>query len=162
MRPVWHRLAARAVTLGKEVIHPDADEDPALRLIANGQILASWRGGGGTSTFVLPRNTKIVRVVSASRRKLTDDATCGQGDCRRLGVHVERIKIHDRNGTRDVPIDHPGLSRGWWEVEYSGEAIGRWTDGDAVLPLPDLEGPTILEIRASRGGLRYVIRNYQA
>ena len=32
----------------------------------------------------------------------------------------------------------------------------RWTNGDAVLPLPVLSGPTMLEIRAGNGGIAYV------
>jgi hypothetical protein len=35
-------------------------------------------------------------------------------------------------------------------------ALRRWTNGDAVLPLPALTGPTMLEIRAGNGGMAYV------
>jgi hypothetical protein len=35
-------------------------------------------------------------------------------------------------------------------------ALRRWTSGDAVLPLPALVGPTMLEIRAGNGGMTYV------
>ncbi|MFL5257167.1 MAG: hypothetical protein ACJ8AI_30630, partial [Rhodopila sp.] len=57
---------------------------------------------------------------------------------------------------REVPLDHPGLSQGWWGVERDGSSMRRWTDGGAVLPLPEYEGPTILEIRASSGGTIYL------
>ncbi|MGA8193971.1 MAG: hypothetical protein WB902_11435, partial [Acetobacteraceae bacterium] len=33
----------------------------------------------------------------------------------------------------------------------------RWTNGDAVLALPTLGGPTMLEIRIGSGGMAYVI-----
>ncbi len=42
-------------------------------------------------------------------------------------------------------------------VERDGTALRRWTNGDAVLPLPALGGPTMLEIRAGNGGMVYLI-----
>ena len=57
---------------------------------------------------------------------------------------------------REVPVDLPGLSQGWHEVERDGVALRRWTSGDAVLPLPVLSGPTMLEIRTGNGGMAYL------
>jgi hypothetical protein len=48
------------------------------------------------------------------------------------------------------------LSQGWWAVERYGAVLRRWTDGNAVVLLPELDAPTVLEIRASRGGMAYV------
>jgi hypothetical protein len=58
---------------------------------------------------------------------------------------------------RQVPLDHPDLSQGWWAVERYGVVLRRWTNGDAVLPLPAIDGPAVLEIRASSGGMAYVM-----
>jgi hypothetical protein len=43
-------------------------------------------------------------------------------------------------------MDHPGLNDGWWDVEREGQTMSRWTDGDAVVPLPKMEAPVILEL----------------
>src|SRR5690242_2597794 len=56
---------------------------------------------------------------------------------------------------RDIPVDHPTLFQGWWAVESGDATLRRWTDGDAVLPLPEMAGPTMLEVRASSAGLSY-------
>jgi hypothetical protein len=49
-----------------------------------------------------------------------------------------------------IPLDHPHLSRGWWDVEQEGARMCRWTDGDAALPLFDGwaadDRPAIVEI----------------
>jgi len=83
-------------------------------------------------------------------------AVAGSDDRRSLGVCVERIVLRGANELRVVPVDHPGLLQGWWAVEHDGTALRRWTEGDALLPLPALDGPMILEIRASNGGMTYL------
>jgi hypothetical protein len=70
-------------------------------------------------------------------------------------VYVTRIVVRGANNFSDMPVDHPDLSEGWWAVERNGEAMGRWTDGDAVLPLPVLGGATVLEVRLV-GEMTYV------
>jgi hypothetical protein len=35
-------------------------------------------------------------------------------------------------------------------------ALRRWTDGGAVLPLPRMPAPTMLEIRATASGMIYL------
>jgi hypothetical protein len=77
-------------------------------------------------------------------------------------VNVERIVLRGANELREVPVDHPGLSKGWHVVERDGVALRRWTSGDAVLPLPVLGGPAMLEIRADGAGMAYVTDADQA
>ena len=48
-----------------------------------------------------------------------------------------------------VPMDHPDLTRGWWAIERDGLIMSRWTDGEAVLPLPSMRDPVLLEIHLS-------------
>jgi hypothetical protein len=83
-------------------------------------------------------------------------------DRRCLGVYVERIVLRSTTEVRDVPIDHPSLSQGWWAAERNGTAMRRWTNGEAVLPLPPFHGPTMLEIRASNGGMAYLTGSNRA
>jgi len=78
-------------------------------------------------------------------------------DRRRLGLYVERIILRGADDVREVPVDHPSLSQGWWAVESSGTAKRRWTDGKAVLSLPDMAAPAMLEVRAGSAGLLYPV-----
>ena len=56
----------------------------------------------------------------------------------------------------DRPVDHPDLANGWWAVERDGQAISRWTNGEAVLPLPAMSGNVMLEIHLA-GSMTYVV-----
>jgi hypothetical protein len=57
---------------------------------------------------------------------------------------------------KEIAIDDPSLAEGWWAVERQGASIRRWTNGNAVLPLANVAGPTMLEIHVS-GGTQHVI-----
>ena len=102
-------------------------------------------GENGLYIFPLPKGATEVRVVS--RAGSPTDVRPWLEDRRCLGVYVERIVLRDANNLQEVPVDHPGLSRGWWAVEKNGMRLRRWTNGDAVLPLPDSSSPAMLEIR---------------
>jgi hypothetical protein len=75
-----------------------------------------------------------------SRAQSPTEARPWLGDRRRLGVRVKRIVLRGAGEAREVPVDHPDLTRGWWAVERDGQMISRWTDGEAVLPLPAMRG----------------------
>jgi hypothetical protein len=49
----------------------------------------------------------------------------------------------------DVPLDSPVLKQGWWAIERDGVQLCRWTDGNAVLPLPAASGPCVLELQVA-------------
>jgi Hint domain len=145
-RAAWQRLADRAATLGRPVTPPEVTRDAGLRVIANGRALRPVHEDGGRFSFALPNATTEIRLVSRSApptvaRPWTDDR-------RRLGVCVTRITVRAGRKVADVPLDGPALRRGWWEVERDGDALRRWTDGDAVLRLPATVGPALLEVRA--------------
>ena len=53
-------------------------------------------------------------------------------------------------------MDHPDLTGGWWAVERDGQIMSRWTDGEAVLPLPAMHGDAMLEIHLA-GAMTYVV-----
>ncbi len=122
--------------------------------MAKGRTVRPLYGENGLYIFALPKGATEVRVVS--RAGAPTDARPWLDDRRCLGVNVERIVLRGANELREVPVDHPGLSQGWHVVERDGVALRRWTNGDAVLPLPVLGGPTMLEIRAGGGGMAYV------
>jgi hypothetical protein len=77
-------------------------------------------------------------------------------DRRQLGVRVKRIVLRGMDETREVPVDHPDLTGGWWAVERDGQVMSRWTDGEAVLPLPVMSGAVMLEIHLA-GSMTYVV-----
>jgi hypothetical protein len=76
-------------------------------------------------------------------------------DPRRLGLRVKRIVLRDADETREVAMDGPDFARGWWKIERDGPSMSRWTDGAAVLALPPMRGPILLEIHLA-GAMTYV------
>jgi hypothetical protein len=157
--PVWQRLADRAAALGRPAQPPATTDDPALHIVAKGRTVRPLYGENGLYIFALPKGATEVRLVSragapADARPWLDDRRC-------LGVSVERIVLRGSSELREIPVDHPGLSQGWHEVERAGTALRRWTSGDAVLKLPALGGPTMLEIRAGNGGMTYLTEGDQ-
>jgi hypothetical protein len=155
VRPVWGRLAERAATLGRPARELETTTDPKLDIVANGRTLQPLWGENGLYIFVLPNDTTEVRLVS--RAGSPTDARPWLEDRRCLGVCVERIVLRSPSEVQEVPVDHPGLSQGWWAVEREGMALHRWTDGYAALPLPVFQGPTSLEIRTNTGGMVYPV-----
>jgi hypothetical protein len=92
----------------------------------------------------VPRGSREVRLIS--RAQSPTEARPWLNDRRRLGVRVKRIVLRGASELREIPMDHPGLTKGWWDVERNGHTISRWTDGDAVVPLPAMDGPVMLEL----------------
>jgi Hint domain-containing protein len=154
VKPVWDRLAERAASLGRPRAAPPATEDAELCIVAQGKTLRPIHSRNGIWQFILPRGTQKLHVVS--RAASPSETRPWIDDHRRLGVCVTRIVLRgDGDELHDIPVDHPGLSRGWWMVEHSGHGLCRWTDGQAELPLLTINGPTLLEIRATTAGLAY-------
>ncbi|HEY4174646.1 MAG TPA: Hint domain-containing protein [Rhodopila sp.] len=154
VRPVWQRLAKRAASLGLATAPIRTTTDPDLCLIAKGRTLHPVSVEDGLYRFVLPSGEREVRLVS--RAAAPTDVRPWLEDRRHLGVYVERIVLRSGDEARETPIDHPGLMQGWWDVETTGTTLRRWTNGDAVLPLPVTDGPTVLEIRTGNGGMAYL------
>jgi hypothetical protein len=59
---------------------------------------------------------------------------------------VKRIVLRGADETREMPVDPPSLTRGWWAVDCDGQVMSRWTGGKAVLTLPAMSGHVMLEI----------------
>ncbi len=153
VRPVWEKLAARAAELGQPVPVPETTVDADLAIIANGRTVRPLSVSNGRYQFMVPLGTTELQLVS--RAASPADTKPWMEDRRRLGVYVEQIRLRDLDDVTDVPLDHPSLSQGWWAVERSGSELRRWTSGTAVLPLPQLSGPAVLEIAAGSSGLAY-------
>jgi hypothetical protein len=144
VQPVWQRLADRAAAIGRPVTQRVTTTDAGLRLVANGRTVKPVFGDSDRVIFALPRDTREVQLVSSAQSPTK--ARPWLSDQRRLGVRVKRIVLRCAEGMREVPIDHPDLTRGWWAVERDGPMMSRWTDGEGVLPLPAMRGHVVLEI----------------
>ena len=154
VRPVWQRLAERAEALGHTAPMRETTTDPGLCVVAKGRMIRPLHVESGVHIFTLPRGAIEVRLVSraaspADTRPWLEDRRC-------LGVYVERILLRGASEMLEIPLDHPALSEGWWTAEQDGTTLRRWTAGDAVLPLPPIDGPTMLEIRAGNAGMAYL------
>jgi hypothetical protein len=155
VQPVWQRLADRAAALGQKEAARDTTSNADLHILVDGRAIMPICIKEGLFTFVLPRKAMEVQVVS--RASMPTDTRPWLDDRRRLGVSVERIVLRHKADVKEVPLDHPTLSRGWWDIERNGIAMRRWTNGAAVLPLPAFEGPAMLDLRASNGGMIYLL-----
>ena len=154
VRPVWQRLAERAEALGHTAPMRETTTDPGLCIVAKGRMIRPLHVESGVHIFTLPKGATEVRLVSraaspADTRPWLEDRRC-------LGVYVERILLRGASEMLEIPLDHPALSEGWWTAEQDGTTLRRWTAGDAVLPLPPIDGPTMLEIRAGNAGMAYL------
>ena len=154
VRPVWQCLADRAAAIGQPVTQHATTPDADLRLLADRRTVKPVVSDSDRVIFVLPRGAREVRLVS--RAQSPTEARPWLEDRRRLGVRVARIVLRGGDELREVPVDHPDLTRGWWGVERDGQAISRWTDGDAVLPLPAMNGHVMLEIHLA-GSMIYAV-----
>ena len=142
VRPVWQRLRDRAVASGVTVESAATTDDPDLLVVAGGREIRPVSVQAGRYVFALPGGIGSARLVS--RTAAPADASPWLDDRRKLGVALERIQFRSADGVKDIPMDHPALSQGWWDVERTGTRLQRWTSGEAVIPLP--VGPVLLEL----------------
>ena len=154
VQPVWQRLADRAAAIGRPVPQRVTTTDADLRLLADRRTVKPVFSDSDRVIFVLPRGAREVRLVS--RAQSPTEARPWLEDRRRLGVRVKRIVLRGADELREVPVDHPDLTRGWWAVERDGQIMSRWTDGEAVLPLPAMRGHVMLEIHLA-GSMIYAV-----
>jgi len=154
VQPIWQRLADRAAALGQPVPVRETSTDGGLHLVARGRTIKPIYDNADLAIFALPRGASEVRLVS--RAASPTDASPWLEDRRRLGVRVARIVLRSVDDMREVPVDHPELVIGWWAVERDGQTMCRWTNGEAILPLPAMHGDAMLEIHLA-GAMTYVV-----
>ena len=154
VEPAWRRLVERARRCGwarpKEQEYTD---DPGLHVVLGGRVIKPVSKTDNRYVFVLPAGSSAVRLVSCST------VPCEQhpwiDDQRQLGVMVKRILIRSNGDIQAIPLDHPLICDGWWDVEDSGKGMVRWTDGDARLPVANQQ-TVILELQLA-GSLAYPV-----
>jgi hypothetical protein len=137
--------AQRAVALGYRTTR-----DPALRLIAGGQVLKPVASAPGMVTVELPAGARDLRIVSHASVPHALDRS--RDDRRRLGIAIVAIEI---DGTALDPTTLPWRS-GVHAAERDGQGSWRWTDGEAVLPLDPAWAGSRLTLRHGIGWNQYV------
>jgi hypothetical protein len=155
VRPVWQRLADRAAAVGQPQRATTTEPNPRIRgsdgernhgrpIYADSNLVI----------FMLPRDVREVSLLS--RAQAPTEARPWLEDRRRLGIRVKRIVLRGMNERREIPMDHPSLTEGWWGIERDGQMMTRWTDGAAVIPLPAMDGPVMLEVHLA-GEMIYAV-----
>jgi hypothetical protein len=148
--PIWRAIAERAAQLGWRL--PSSEEttsDPGLCLLVDGLPVRPVIEADGRHVFIVRRAGAAVRLVS--RRGVPSETSPWISDDRALGVMVRGLTVRTGNLVVPVPLDHPDLGEGWWRPEWHGPTtLCRWTNGDAVVAMPDVAptefGPCLLEV----------------
>ena len=162
VQPIWQRVADRAAAIGRPVPQRATTTDAGLRLrtkLAGRHTIEPIYSDSNLVIFVLPSRSQEVRLLSLAQSPT--EARPWLDDRRHLGVHVKRIVLRGADELREIPVDHPDLTRGWWAVERDGQMMSRWTDGEAVLPLPAMDGTVMLEVHLA-GAMTYVVDTVHA
>jgi antigen 43 len=160
VEPIWHRLAMRAAMLGFTLpAEIETTDDPGFSAVAGGRTITPIIGEAGLHQFTLPRGNGPVHLVSRTARPC--DLRPWVEDRRRLGVMISRLTLLAGAEVATIPLDHPRLTHGWWDIERDRASLWRWTNGNAVIELPGnglavLEVPAVLEVMVA-GGLNYPI-----
>ena len=154
VQPVWQRLADRAAAISRQVPQRVTTTEADPRLLADRRTVKPVFSDSDRVICILPRGAHEVRLVS--RAQSPTEARPWLDDRRRLGVRVKRIVLRGADELREIPVDHPDLTGGWWAVERDGQIMSRWTDGEAVLPLPVMSGTVMLEIHLA-GSMTYAV-----
>jgi hypothetical protein len=140
--PIWQRLAERAgiPTLAADAA-PAAIHDTGISLVVGARTIGPVVAEADRLIFALPRGAQSVRLVSAAARP--NKARPWLDDRRMLGVAVNDVRADHVA----LPLDGPAFGTGWWDVETAGATTYRWSNGDALLSLP--EGTKLLTVQIS-------------
>ena len=124
-------------------------DDPGLCVIVDGHPLAPIGITHGKHTFVLPPGATEVRL--RSRSVMPSERAPWVSDDRRLGVLLRGLTVRSGADAVPIPLDHPGLGAGWWQAEWHAPAVlRRWTDGDALVPMPErTSGAWLLDVEVA-------------
>jgi autotransporter passenger strand-loop-strand repeat protein len=144
VEPIWHRLAQRSVGLG---LPPRAairrTDDPGLRVVIDSRTIRPLSRQGGRYVFMLPATDAPIQLLSHAARPCS--LRPWVEDRRRLGVMVSGLTLKQGADVNVIPLDHPSLSRGWWDAESDQSTQWRWTDGAATIPVTP-GAPALLEV----------------
>ncbi|MFS8371681.1 Hint domain-containing protein, partial [Acetobacter indonesiensis] len=139
VEPLFHSLVDRAHIQGHAtppVSQGDTTNDPDLHLVtATGGLVRPVRREDSLYTFMLPPDTKSVRIVSRTSRQV-DIIGPFVDDRRDLGVAVGSLQLltaHTKNNIlHTLKTDRP---EGWHVEAEDSQAL--WTNGNALLPLDE-------------------------
>ena len=108
--------------------------EPELRVLIDGEALAPVSVAGLRHRFEVRGRPGEIRIVSHSAVPAEVDPS--GADERRLGVMLSRVAAFRPFDWHVLPLaDQNGP--GFHALETDGGRTWRWTDGDAVLTLPD-------------------------
>lgn len=144
VRPVWQKLADRAVASGQLVPRHHVTSDPEMYLLADGRSIKPIHASSSAVVFALPAGTGDVRLMSRAQSPTL--ARPWLEDRRHLGVAITNVVVTQDGNVWEMPVDHPGLTKGWWAVERDGTAMCRWTNGDAWISLPNMAGTALMTV----------------
>jgi hypothetical protein len=143
---IWTRLADRSAEIGFPIPAVTTVDDANVHLVADGAVIKPTSDRDGRYVFVVPAG--VTSVTLASRFCIpADRMIASQRDMRRLGVSVQWIAIRCSDNETILPADHPALQDGWNEVERTGTALWRWTDGAATIPWENVGSAAIVTVR---------------
>jgi hypothetical protein len=146
VKPVWEAIAARAEAIRENPAMAAFTDDPALHLLVAGRAVQPSAIDGGRYTFALPHGAS--RVVIASRSASPWASKPWIDDRRELGVAICSVTLLGAKGVTPVDLAGEAAVSGWYGPERD-EGVGRiwrWTDGTAVLALPEGAFPRLLEL----------------
>jgi len=143
LEPLWQRHADRARQLGFVLPGVETTDDAMLHLAIDGRALFPVARDATRCRFVLPAPAGAARLTS--RQTIPAATRPWLDDRRQLGVMVRGITFHGPDGATELAVDDPRLRDGWWAAEADQATIWRWTNGNAVLPLPS--GTRVVELR---------------
>jgi autotransporter passenger strand-loop-strand repeat protein len=156
VEPIWRAVAERAASLGWRLPGPPPMlDDPDLHILADGRRIAPVICEQNRYVFALPACDQAPRLVSHAARP--SDSSPWLDDRRRLGVQIVRMAVRHRGNAIDIPLDHPMLADGWWDVEMTDRGPCRWTNGNASLP--SVRGG-LVEVKLA-GHMQYMPRHDQ-
>lgn len=113
---------------------PLITNDHDICLIADNGNVIEKRIDNGKVTFIIPKNTKNVRIVSRASRP-SDVIGPFVDDRRYLGLLIKSIKLFNKNKSFDIDIHLSEENLDGWHTLDSD--LVRWTNGNAFLPLED-------------------------
>lgn len=135
VEPLFHQIKSRANKLNYTLQHakPLLTKEINLHLITDtGAKIRQIRECNGKFIFMIPKDTKYIRILSHSSRP-SDVIGPFVDDRRYLGVAIANITLLCGNCVYEVTSHlQPEKPEGWHITDWTDCA---WTDGNAILPL---------------------------
>ena len=151
VEPVWQRLKRRSARLGLPLVRPPKawSDEADLHLVTDtGRTIRAVHRASERYAFVVPAGVRSLRLVSRSARPC-DAVGPFVNDRRRLGVQVVGAVVLKGREQRWITDHLAGAALAGWHALEAPDSTGRWTDGDAVLPVGLTDGTGVLEMQVT-------------